>query len=522
MKKKEQNPWGRTLATLLITLVIVSPLAITPQRAEAIPVEDFIDLALDIGSFAQNIFQVVESVYQSFIAGEDWYKEWVADPLAWFAQNGVIQSVVRGVITDVVSGDDGNPLFITNLQDQLLQTGDAQVQEAIGQLRANWAINLPFRDTFIGRAAEAEFRFTGPGAFERSTEFTLENFTDDVDGCWSGNIVSAGLNCILGMSGGISNDPIGAQSVVSQRLGAQRLVAEETIRWEAEIGNGFLAQADCGGEAAEGTGDETVSLSEGQGSRVNCTTQTPGFNVASMINSVLPANLQRLMQGDEISEVLGGLFAQFLTDIIAGDGILGSTRPSSGGRSFLDQATDPTNTPGGADLMQRFLETLQTQVAGITEYIQNWQKIILASERARSKLESCGVQGNAVAVQAKTISCGPLSTNALQRTQQVVACGNLKIGDAQQVLDYISTELLPQAQEAAETNNPNLLSGLLQQYEELNTLSAGQITEARNESQDLGTVPAGQTTVVSSLVTEMNKISNTTLCNFDGFLVETI
>lgn len=516
----KRKPFAQTIVALLIALVVVSPLAVIPERAEAtIPTTCLTCIFPDLGSLVQNIFSVVESVYQSFISGEDWYKEWVADPLAWFAQNGVIQSVVRGVVTDVVSGDDGNPLFITNLRDQLLQTGDAQVQEAVGQLRANWAIDLPFRDTFIDRAADAEFRFTGPGAFERSTEFTLGDFTEDVGGCWSGDIVSAGLNCILGMSGGFTNDPIGAQGIVAQRLRSERSVAEEALRWEAEIGNGFLAQANCegdGGAEEEGsTGDETVALSEGQESRVNCTTQTPGFNVASIVNSALPANLERLMQADEISEVLGGLFAQFLTDIITGDGLLGSTRSSSGGRSYLDEATDPTNTPGGTDLMQRFLETLQTQITSLTEYIQNWQKIILAAESARAKLESCGVQGSTVTVQPKTISCGVLPTNAIERTQRVGVCGNSKVAQAQEVLEYISTVLLPQAQEAAETNNPNLLASLLQQYEDIQTLSAQEISEARNESQDLSAAPS-QTGVTPSLVTEMKQITNATLCNFTG------
>ena len=474
--KEQKKSFLKLLCTFLLAVFIIVPAVSMPQRAYAtLPTIDYVNLV-------QNIFGVIESVYQSFIAGEDWYKEWVADPLSWVAQNGVIQSMVRSVISDVVTGQDGAPSFITNIRDQLLQTGDAQVLDVVNQLRGSWAINLPDRQVFIDNAADAAFRFTGPNAFNEATQFTLGNYTTNVSACWSGDIVNAGLSCILGMSGGLTNDPIGAQGVVSQRLAAERAAAEATLLTEAEWGSGFISNCreNANSNASNnesGTGG-AVSLSGdgGLGNRLNCLIETPANTLASMIDNFLPANLQRVVQADEISELLGGLFASLVSDALSGDGLLGSSRPSSGGgRSFLDQGTDNTNPPGGEQLVSEFLGTVDDQIGRLNTYIAQWEKIQAAALSAQAE---CGQE--------------PAITSVLNEA-------TTKLAVARNALTELE-DLKQEAQNAETADNPNLLAGLLSQYQAIELPNAEDIARAQSESTDTSSYP---NEVTDSLYTQM-------------------
>lgn len=482
--KEPRQSLLKLLCTIFLAVLIIVPTLSVPQRAHAtLPTIDYTNLV-------QNIFGVIESVYQSFIAGEDWYKEWIADPLSWVAQNGVIQSMVRSVISDVVTGQDGAPSFITNIRDQLLQTGDAQVLDVVNQLRGSWAINLPNRQVFIDNAADAAFRFTGPNAFNEATQFTLGNYTTNVSACWSGDIVNAGLSCILGMSGGLTNDPIGAQGVVSARLASERAAAEATLLTEAEWGSGFIsncrenAATNSGNNEGE-TGSGTVSLSGdgGLGNRLNCLIETPANTLASMIDSFLPANLERVIQADEISELLGGLFASLVSDALSGDGLLGSSRPSSGGgRSFLDQGTDNSNPPGGEQLVSEFLGTVDDQVARLNTYISQWEKIQSAALSAQAE---CGQESAITAVLSEATQKLAIARNALTELE----------------------DLKQEAQDAEAADNPNLLAGLLAQYQAIELPNAEDIARAQSESTDTSTYPDG---VTDSLYTQM--VERATVC----------
>jgi hypothetical protein len=376
--------------------------------------------------------------------------------------------MVRSVITDIVSGNNGGPSFVVNLRDELLQTGDAQVQDAIGQLRANWAINLPFRDTFIGRAADAEFRFTGPGAFERATEFTLDNYTDNVDACWQGDIVSAGLNCILGMSGSITNDPIGAQGIVSQRLASQRLAAESAYLEDARMGGGFLsrcedtdsADTDSGGDATD-----SVSLSGGLGSRLGCAINFPGSVFPQLLTENLSAPLNRILQADSLQEILGGLFSQLVGNFLQ-DGLFGGTRSTGGGRSFLSQATDATDTPTG-NIVTQFQDTIAQQIPSLQAYVADWGTISAAALSARSALDQCGTSNTYV--DQKTY----VNQQVLAASTQITR-GNTAIAELQ--------ALQAQAAEADAARDSNELADILNQMNAIDRPDGQEIATAAQQA----------------------------------------
>jgi DNA-binding transcriptional regulator YdaS (Cro superfamily) len=193
------------------------------------------------------------------------------------------------------------------------------------------------------------------------------------------------------------------------------------------------------------------------------------------------------MQGDEISEILGSLFVSMVSDMLSGDGLLGSSNPTPGGRTFLDNATDIANTPGGANIVANFIETVANQMTRLNTFIAQWEKIQTAALAAKA---SCP------AINSATID--PVLSEATR-----------ELAVARTAL--IELQALKTRAEQAETEgNPNLLAGLLQDYGAIAVPSPVAISRAQNESRDTADLPQSGG-LVQSLYTQMTEL--TTLCS---------
>jgi hypothetical protein len=381
--------------------------------------------------------------------------------------------MVRSVITDIVSGNNGGPSFVVNLRDELLQIGDKQVQSAVAQLNDNWAINVPFRDSIISRAANAEFFSTGPGAFERMTQYTLGNYTDNVADCGDGNLVSAGIDCLLGKSVSFMNDGIGPEYIASLRLASERSVGESVYLENARMGNGFLgrcedtdsADTDSGGDGSGGGATDSVSLSGEGESPSDCNINFPGSVIGDLLTENLGAPLNRILQADSLQEILGGLFSQLVGNFLQ-DGLFGGTRSTGGGRSFLSQATDATDTPTG-NIVTQFQDTIAQQIPSLQAYVADWGTISAAALSARSALDQCGTSNTYV--DQKTY----VNQQVLAASTQITR-GNTAIAELQ--------ALQAQAAEADAARDSNELADILNQMNAIDRPDGQEIATAAQQA----------------------------------------
>lgn len=249
-------------------------------------------------------------------------KEIVADVFGWL-QKALIQQMTKQMVNWINSGFDGNPAFITNPFERLVDLAYKEAESFIGGAELG-GLNDAF-ETQV-RSSLASY-FTDNFAKKITSDLpTSIDSPEEYNRFVGGDFSQGGWEGFIAVTQDEANNSFGAflkgESELSQRIATKQAI--ETTIWD--WGDGF------------------DSLRDGLGN-----IQTPGALIQGRLNEQLGSGLRQLELADEFNEIVGALVAQLDTQLFTGaKGLLGLSESSDGsGSSYLERlANEQVDVPG--------------------------------------------------------------------------------------------------------------------------------------------------------------------------------
>ncbi len=270
-------------------------------------------------------------------------KELVADPIAWIAADQIIKGITAQTVNWINSGFQGNPAYVTdpgqfflnvadNTAGQYLSTNSAAMNALCSPFRAQ--VRLALVKNYLSQNQVYACNLT-------TIKNNYEQFTRDFDqGGWSGWFEVTQNN---------QNNPYGSYLDNQNQLSIQIGNAQNKYSKQLDWGRGILSWEKCPAghelDPALGTGDCSAAK----------TTITPGSVIQDQLSNVLGSGVARVVQADEIDEIIGALLNQVIGRVVGGigSGLFGASQPSNGQTSFASQlANDPGLQPSNPDPTQ--------------------------------------------------------------------------------------------------------------------------------------------------------------------------
>ncbi len=371
-----------------------------------------------IGTFSLGLLLIAPLCVSTF--PRDAHAQWVVsapileakdvyglDAVAWLVAKTAIQSMTRSTINWINSGFNGSPSFVTNLEDHLLSIGDVAAMNFIKALQTDPALGSPFQSKIAQTAYLGYLISTSNDAYVTVNGYNLNQVTPYHREFLQGDFSKGGWDAWLSVAMNPGNSPYGASYTAQNGL----RVAVENARNQTEIqlnwGQGFLSW--CG----EGTATTPTFYDEEGGTWTNdtgnvvdasmsnpalsCTKedgrpgsiQTPGSVIQSQINQTLGLSGDQLVSADEFNEIIAALMSQLTSQVLGGVGLGGASSPSSGGRSYIDRATDSnayaalnSNAAGGLS------KAVASQKDLINQYQRDWNALSAQASAASCSSDS--------------------------------------------------------------------------------------------------------------------------------------
>ena len=450
-------------------------------------------VTIDPVNLIQNIWTVI-----STSAMEE--KEFILDTLAWQVAKMAIQSLTKSLVNWINSGFQGSPAFITDLETNLQGVDDAAADHFFKTLASQEIAKTPEQERALDLVRTGYYLSTSPESFYTKNPYTLNKVSSNDSAFLQGNFKEGGWNAWFVSVMNPQNNPYGAQKTAEDALSNAVSAATAGRLQELSWNKGFLSwRGECIDKAPANSSTQnstkTTDLS-GKDACANYEVLTPGSVIQEQLTKQLGSTVDQLVTADEFNEIIGALLNQFVIQAMGADGgggLRGTSKPKSGGgKSSVDQATDPSNTNGGG-LSTTFKLRVDRQKEIVTKYQQRWTRI---RDIAKEALARCGNHGDPTPQEVIERSAAPLAraANALTELDKTLAA----------------------LQKVEETpgNQTNALVEVSTAYQALldsdKLLTPEEIAEAEVESQDLDQG--------DSLYTSMKKMAeatNTRECNGD-------
>lgn len=451
------------------------------------------EIVFDPADIALDVVGALEQFAGTLLQGEDFSKEYILDPASWVASGMNLQTMAQSMTNFVSSGFNGSPGFVTNLQEHLLQVGDAGADNFVQQLLSDGSIESPFRDQVVNEAGDIYRRSTGPGAFSRTREYTLDNTCQNDAAFISGDFFSCGLSGFRTMlSDPLANTPEGSRIAVIDAVLGQAAQTQETSLEELSWGDGIRSwRGSCDGSSApaEGTEGEAATETEATSlsssdSSIFCSILTPASSVVAELQNRIGVATDQQLQADEISEVLASSILSFIGDEVFGEGgLLGD----SGGSSSGGGGRDTTGSTQGAppSLVNAFVRLIGNQTDRIRQYQEAWLKIKNQADAAKANLETCSSTGAQTALQNEVLPLITEATAELNKVTQILLIFEDIEARARAATTFVEFEEASKDYDNLITGNPP--------YENTPVPDANDIVDVTRESQDSGPVTEGKT-----------------------------
>ena len=488
--------WKKTVCVLMAMVFIFAPLtshagAIATLEVAASPV-------------------VTQKAYSNTVDTTQLTIKQVLEGLAWAAAKAAIQSITRSIVNWINNGFDGSPAFVTDLEQSLLGVADTaanyfisrvfnEVTSAVSDINLGLP-DLPFRVSITNNARRNYYESTSEDAF-------LQRLRRESN-CWNGRNAQSFFQGDFQNQGGWnswfcalrdSNNPYGYQRILEGELNRRVSNARDTRETEINWGNGYLSWRTCrstpaGGSSTgtTGTGSTATSLDGSDPTaKPNCTISNPGASIMDSFHLAKNSPIRTLELADSINEIVSALMSQLITQMLGPNGILGTSQASagSGGRSYLDQATDPGNTNtntnydsvlgggnGATTSTSLYITTSQ-----LNAFETNWTKILEAGESASTTLNElieCEVGGlrTVLALKAEELletEVVPAIERAKDALKRVVEVRELLEANAEAEDPTLLTQNLITQMDVAESSieaseNPQYGSTLYQRLKQIN------------------------------------------------------
>jgi hypothetical protein len=463
----------------LLSLMLVSSVSVFsfPRNTDA--VGGVGDTVVEVGpNLLTNTLNTAQAV-----AGH--LKGYVLDPLAWTLSKAILQSVVKSTVNWVNNGFNGSPAFVTNLSSTLMNVANTQADSFLRQITTNSAIRSPFQG-LVASAVSSSYNRGANGGFFVQNPYTLNKVTRNDTAFLKGNFAQGGLNAWFSEVMNPANNPAGATMIAQGSLGSQVASAVATRSQEVNWAKGVLSFR---GSCPKNTPGKATSLS-GTDTCAGAPIKTPGTVIEAQLEKSLGSGVDTLVSAHTFDEIIGSVLSQLVNKVVGSAGLSGVSQPTSTGRSFLNQ-TDTTQTSTNASLATSFRQSLTTQTAQLTSFIQEWQTIIAAAQAAKNAVQS-------------TPSCAPVATNLLATViQPAIDQGTTEISRGQSALAIIAkiqnevsgASLTTVQISQASTEYTNLSSS--------NTLpDASEIAFAQSQS-----TPTNSANAAPTLITQLTNVS---------------
>lgn len=228
------------------------------------------------------------------------YRATEGDRMAHEQSQRALRGVVDNMIDFVNTGVDGDPAFITNLNQYLTGAVDAQVQNFIQGLGGR--MDTPFLADIQGALQQVHTR-NMRGELPGYSASSVGNINAFLDGDFGQGGWEGFMEVISDPS---ANTPVGAYFTARQEMNrvAQSAMFEEVTK--ANWGDGFRSLEEC------------------DANQQNCQITTPGTVIADQLNRALGSSFDSLVAANQMDQTIEDTFARLSEEAITGaNGLLG-------------------------------------------------------------------------------------------------------------------------------------------------------------------------------------------------------
>ncbi len=445
------------LAVSIIAIGLYAPVTAPKAHAQIVTVEaNPVMLA--------NIFATSIATFdQTFISK-------VLNGLAWTVAKAAIQSMTKSIVNWINSGFNGSPAFETDMKESLLRLGDGVAQNFLTQLANESAVHSPFMDNLITNVGAGYYLYTGRDALKTRLRYTLAESAADDKAFLAGDFQQGGWNAWFSAFMEPANNPYGAQMIASQELASA--ISNKATAYTQELGwgSGFLSwKGDC---IKDSDGTTAVALAQIDKCQ-DYAIKTPGSVIEQTLIPNLNSPLHQLEIADSINEIVGALAQQLVSKVLGGGGLGGVSQPTQGGgRSYLDQSTDSSQT-NSSSLSSGFAQSITSSKSQVEGYRFNWQALSAAANGAKDACRNDAV----------------LLADPVQKTIDDALVAERKAASALSALTTLSAKI--DATSNTTSSSATSLAAISNEYSAL--LSEGvipttdEIVYATNQRQDTGT-----------------------------------
>ncbi|KND47994.1 MAG: hypothetical protein AB201_00105 [Parcubacteria bacterium C7867-006] len=281
------------------------------------------------------------------------FKEYVGDPLAYFAANIALKKISAQTVNWINSGFKGNPGYLTDPTQFFLDIGDNVASDFLSGPKMNMLCS-PF-NAQVRLALVKNYISQDEGNYS-CTLSTLKNNYDQFIGDFS----QGGWDGWFELTQNQSNNPYGAYLQAQISLSKELGIENNKYLKQLEQGKGFLSFQKCKASSVLSQSDINSLGAAGAKYKVgDCWNNdyevvTPGTVIENQINGVLGSGENRIIAADEIDEIVGALLNQLIGRVIGGGtGLLGASQSSQTSPSLSQQlATEPTQQPSNPNANQ--------------------------------------------------------------------------------------------------------------------------------------------------------------------------
>ena len=426
ISSKAKNKIATTLVLILLASTFVF---ITPRPVHAFL--GFGDINFDPSNFFENTLSAmfssdtevsseVSAIAQAASAADEesmWIKEYVLDPVAWGVAQGVLQGVTGSIVKVISNGAKGGPMIVTNLQGHLQGVGDSQTSAFLLQFAAN--SKSPFAATIVSSLRTNYLQGTSLSGFWAANQCTLSKSSPDINKFLAGNYSQGGTKAWFALTTQDKNNPYALYQNSQAQLGNVVSGAQSARSAQINQGGGFLPMCNSNSTNSGRNGinvqDFCTNTNGSSGS-----VQTPGSIVMANLNKSLGSGLDKLANADEISEMLGSLAAQLVSNVVS-TGLISMTQTSSSRSGITSTASssavvDSYITAPPAPIAIQIGPQLKQKIKDINQFQSDWDTILNSVNMASSSINSLinGCTENIALAQAEQIASTTPGSSAYQ------------------------------------------------------------------------------------------------------------
>lgn len=229
-------------------------------------------------------------------------KEKCLDKVAYSLSIQVLNQMTQKTLNWANKGFGGNPLYVRDI--------DSYIRSVSNQKISQFLENAPGSDSVFGNTIRSIITQEATGKIDGLLNKAMntpeakkyQGFQDD--------FTNGGWSALLNPSYNSMEAVFNASDKLSKSLDTQ----EQNVREEVTRNNGFLDMKQCAEWANNG---QTKDPTSGEPICLHWQTITPGALIAQQVSEVTKAPIEKIVQADELNEVLGGLFDSFMNKLFS-------------------------------------------------------------------------------------------------------------------------------------------------------------------------------------------------------------